>query len=153
MFKNLPHRNQTLKPGWDYQKGKPYALAVLVLLLLAASLVLTACQAGEEQTAAVQTAATEEVQASPTAIQEPTQVEAPTETPGQGSEPETVEQPTDTLIEVPALGEPMPGCTVVSFNPTPEPTLQALFPPPGDGDWIKGSDTAEVTVIEYSDFQ
>jgi hypothetical protein len=41
----------------------------------------------------------------------------------------------------------------VIFNPTPEPTLAALLPPPAEGEWIKGPDSALVTIIEYSDFQ
>ena len=46
-----------------------------------------------------------------------------------------------------------PGCTVVSRQPTPDPTEQALLPPVGEGDWIKGSENAQITLLEYSDFQ
>ena len=46
-----------------------------------------------------------------------------------------------------------PGCTVVSRQPTPDPTEQALLPPVGEGDWIKGSENAPITLLEYSDFQ
>jgi len=46
-----------------------------------------------------------------------------------------------------------PGCTVVSRQPTPDPTEQALIPPVGEGDWIKGSENAQITLLEYSDFQ
>ena len=46
-----------------------------------------------------------------------------------------------------------PGCTVVSRQPTPDPTEQALLPPVGEGDWIKGSENAHITLLEYSDFQ
>jgi hypothetical protein len=46
-----------------------------------------------------------------------------------------------------------PGCTVVSRQPTPNPTEEALIPPPGEGDWIKGSENAQITLLEYSDFQ
>jgi hypothetical protein len=45
------------------------------------------------------------------------------------------------------------GCTVVSRQPTPGPTEQALIPPVGEKDWVKGPDGALVTFIEYSDFQ
>ena len=51
------------------------------------------------------------------------------------------------------LGDPMPGCSTISFNPTPEPTLQVLFPAPGPEDWKQGLDTAAVTIVEYGDFQ
>ncbi len=54
--------------------------------------------------------------------------------------------------EVPQ-GTPMPDCVAVSINPTPEPTLASLLPPPGPGDWVDGSDTAALTITEYSDFQ
>lgn len=46
-----------------------------------------------------------------------------------------------------------PGCTVVSRQPTPNPTDEALFPPTGEGDWIKGAENASITLLEYSDFQ
>jgi hypothetical protein len=46
-----------------------------------------------------------------------------------------------------------PGCTVVDPDPTPDPTLQAIFPPPGDNEWTKGPKNAHVTIIEYGDFQ
>lgn len=46
-----------------------------------------------------------------------------------------------------------PGCTVRSQKPTPDPTRQALLPPPSDNDWAKGSEHAYVTIIEYGDFQ
>jgi hypothetical protein len=44
-------------------------------------------------------------------------------------------------------------CTVVSSKPTPGPTQESLFPPVSEDDWVKGADEAEVTIIEYSDFQ
>ena len=46
-----------------------------------------------------------------------------------------------------------PGCTVVSRQPTPDPTEQALIPPVVEGDWIKGAENAQITLLEYSDFQ
>jgi protein-disulfide isomerase len=43
-------------------------------------------------------------------------------------------------------------CRVVAGN-QPNPTLEALLPPPTDKDWVQGPATAAVTLIEYSDFQ
>jgi hypothetical protein len=58
-------------------------------------------------------------------------------------------------LESPAPAGPTapPGCTVVSFLPAPDPTAQAAFPPPSENDWVQGSETAQVTITEYSDFQ
>ena len=44
-------------------------------------------------------------------------------------------------------------CTVVSRQPTPGPTEQALVPPASSEDWSHGPDDAAVTFIEYGDFQ
>lgn len=72
--------------------------------------------------------------------------------------------PTGKASPVPAETEPpasaatgetsaVANCTVISRNPTPGPTEQSLFPPPGDADWVVGPDTAAMTIYEYSDFQ
>lgn len=37
--------------------------------------------------------------------------------------------------------------------PTPDPTLQAAFPPPNENDWVEGGANARLTITEYSDFQ
>ena len=44
-------------------------------------------------------------------------------------------------------------CTVESLDPTPGPTEASLFAPVTETDWVIGSETAQVTIIEYSDFQ
>jgi PBP1b-binding outer membrane lipoprotein LpoB len=44
-------------------------------------------------------------------------------------------------------------CTVVSREPTPGPTEESMFPPPGESDWVVGPETATMTIYEYSDFQ
>ena len=54
-------------------------------------------------------------------------------------------------LAVPVQAPSVPGCTIVSFMPTPDPT--SLFPPITEDDHYKGSLTAAVKVIEYSDFQ
>lgn len=51
------------------------------------------------------------------------------------------------------ISSAQPGCTVVSRQPTPDPTEAALIPPPAAGDWIKGAENASITMMEYSDFQ
>lgn len=44
-------------------------------------------------------------------------------------------------------------CNVVSTDPTPDPTLAAIFPPVGEKDWVKGPADAAVTIVNYMDFQ
>jgi len=48
---------------------------------------------------------------------------------------------------------PVSGCTVITKKPTPGPTAESIVPPISDTDWVKGSASAKVTIIEYSDFQ
>ena len=66
-------------------------------------------------------------------------------------EPTQVEEEVSNVNLSTATKEP--GCTVTSQKPTPDPTRQALLPPPSDGDWAKGSVNPYVTIIEYGDFQ
>ncbi len=66
--------------------------------------------------------------------------------------------PITTEIQPPApttTGEKaaVANCTVVSLEPTPGPTEESLFPPPGESDWVVGPETATMTIYEYSDFQ
>ena len=101
---------------------------VLILLLFTA-LVLTACKsAGQAGTATVGTSTTPQANTGSTAV--PKQ-------PG--------------TLQVPAQAATVPGCTVVSFIPTPDPT--SLFPPISSDDYTSGPQTAAVKIIEYSDFQ
>ena len=45
------------------------------------------------------------------------------------------------------------GCTAISPKPTAGPTEASLFPPVSEKDWIRGSNQAAITILEYSDFQ
>jgi hypothetical protein len=116
----------------------------LVMLLLVFVLALAACSPGASPSPSV--AADQDPTA--TVASDPTDDLAQS-TPTQAATPEA-----QAAVKTPVpMGEPMPGCQTISFNPTPEPTLQALFPPPGAEDWAQGLDTAAVTIIEYGDFQ
>ncbi len=60
-----------------------------------------------------------------------------------------------TAVTLPAQAAVLPdsGCTVVTKKPTPGPTAEPVYPPITSADWIKGPDSAKMTLIEYSDFQ
>ena len=60
---------------------------------------------------------------------------------------------TEAVTREPGLVEAGAGCTVTSVQPTPNPTLEALFPPATEDDWTRGPLTASVVIMEYSDFQ
>ncbi len=44
-------------------------------------------------------------------------------------------------------------CTVVSSQPEPGPTEQSIVSAVSEADWVHGPEDAEVTIIEYGDFQ
>jgi hypothetical protein len=54
-------------------------------------------------------------------------------------------------LALPGVAPSVPGCTVVSFMPTPDPT--SLFPAISEDDYYRGPLTATVKIVEYSDFQ
>ena len=66
-------------------------------------------------------------------------------------------KPTSTPTNPAATESAIPltmNCQVVSMNPTQGPTEASMFPPPGEDDWVHGSNpNARLTIIEYSDFQ
>lgn len=71
-----------------------------------------------------------------------------------GSQPSASPPPANPAEAQPAQAATrQPGCTMVSRKPTPGPTEEALLPPPGEKDWIRGAQDASITFIEYSDFQ
>ncbi len=95
-----------------------------LIAVLSLALVLAACQAATPQAS---TPTFTPVSAAPTVVEEKTP--APTSSGAQMA------------------------CTVVSQQPTPGPTVQSLFPPVGEQDWVRGAENAFVTIMEYSDFQ
>jgi len=64
---------------------------------------------------------------------------APSQAPVEGTQSESGERSPDTFA--------------VNGNPTPGATQESIFAPVGEADWVLGSDTADITIIEYSDFQ
>jgi hypothetical protein len=60
-----------------------------------------------------------------------------------------------TLATVPtkAVLPPISDCTIVTKKPTPGPTAESIYPPISTTEWVKGPESAKVTIIEYSDFQ
>ncbi len=44
-------------------------------------------------------------------------------------------------------------CTVISSQPEPGPTEQSIVSAVSEADWVHGPEDAEVTIIEYGDFQ
>ncbi len=44
-------------------------------------------------------------------------------------------------------------CTVVSSQPEPGPTEQSIVSAVSEADWVHGPQDAEITIIEYGDFQ
>jgi hypothetical protein len=106
---------------------KKTALFVIVLL----ALVLTACQS---------------------AGLSPTVEEAFGATSVQTEQPvATAADPTTSGPTISPTGQVGPAqCTVVSSLAD---SAESAYPPVSDGDWITGPESADVTIIEYSDFQ
>jgi hypothetical protein len=102
----------------------------ILLLLTALALILTACAQSTTQPAETESA-----------TQPPTEV------------PVKQEPATQVASQPEPAADDEPGCTVIGPKPTPDPTLQAILPPPGENDWIKGPEDAYVTLVEYGDFQ
>ena len=112
-------------------------LTLISFILL--SLVLAACQS---TTPTVDVDSTAKVADTQPAADTPTQAEVSEPTATKGVE---VAPDSGALVRT--------RCTVESRDPTPGPTEQSLFEPVTESDWIRGPDSAAVTIIEYSDFQ
>ena len=59
--------------------------------------------------------------------------------------------PTPATEQTGNLGDA--NCTVVSSQPEPGPTEQSIVSAVSEADWVHGPQDAEVTIIEYGDFQ
>ena len=115
----------------------------IILFLLLASLVMTAC--------AKSTTTSQPTLSVPEPTSQITLTEAePTKQATQASPAST------SVVDIPLSSSqigPDSGCTLVSRQPTPGPTQLSLFPAVTETDHVKGAETAKVTIIEYSDFQ
>lgn len=99
---------------------------VLPLILIVVALVLAACGGQSTATKWAPTSTKASAPAAPTAtLAQPTAAVAPTAT---------------------ALPN---GCQTVSLLPEPDPA----FPAVAKSDWVKGPETAKITILEFSDFQ
>ena len=112
--------------------------------------VLSACQSTPEQSIVEP----EESLATDSSIAVATEAVV-TEPPPSPEPPTAINTPVDERVreELMTVGDPMPGCTVVSQRPGPDPTVESLFPAVSDADWKSGPETAAVTIVEYGDFQ
>jgi hypothetical protein len=127
-------------------------LKPFVILLLLLAVLLAACRGETAQPDPTAVASLTEA-ASLTTTQTSDEFSSPSTT--QAAESEATAGSEGAQLEPPTPAGPAapPGCTVVTFLPAPDPTAQAAFPPPGENDWVQGSETAQVTITEYSDFQ
>ncbi len=118
---------------------------MLYLLLVAASLVLAACQAAEPvatETAVNETATPTEVTTEP----EPTQTTAPELTAVEADENVTEKAAVTAPVEL------VSECTLVSALPEPPAGYAEIFAV-SETDWVVGPEDAAITLIEYGDFQ
>jgi len=104
----------------------------ILILLVLATLLLSACQPAQTAT--------------PSEAAEATSAEAPPAA-------DVTAEPPKATLPLAASGEPMNGCRVTGSQLEPNPTLVALFPAVTENDWAKGPSDARVTILDFSDFQ
>ena len=107
------------------------------IIILIAALMLSACA---PVATAVSTPLPTAIPATPTITIVPTITSTPTQSP-------TTAPTTAITPSGPAT------CQVTSVVPTPDPTAEAILPAVSGTDWVKGVETASITIIEYADFQ
>ena len=126
---------------------KRTSLLVAVVFLFLTLFLLTACSGAEQ--AAISEAAAPEAQPQPTEV-EPTEVE-PTQPEPTQPEPTEETAASKSGSDVAPVGSQME-CTLVSDQPEAPAEYVAIFGVT-ESDWVKGPETAAVTIVEYSDFQ
>lgn len=122
----------------------PKRLLVFLILTL---FLLAACSGAEQ--ASISEAPAPEAPPQPTEVA-PTAVE-PTQPEPTQPEPTEASASEGGGAMVPAVGSQME-CTLVSDQPEAPAELVAIFGVT-ENDWVKGPETAAVTIVEYSDFQ
>jgi len=79
--------------------------------------------------------------------------------PGQGGEeaPDTQPPPLPEVSPTPSTEQTVnqgdANCTVVSSGSSPDPAEDSIVPLVSESDWAHGPEDANVTIIEYGDFQ
>jgi len=104
----------------------------ILIMVVLATLLLSACQPAQTAT--------------PNEATEATSAETPLAT-------DVTAEPPKATLPLAASGEPMNGCRVTGSQLQPNPTLVALFPAVTENDWVKGPSDARVTILDFSDFQ
>ncbi len=112
-------------------------------LVAVAALLLGACNSAGEPLPTHTSTPT----AQPTATNVPTPTTAPTVAPTVAPPPTATEPPPPTATEPPPPPPPTATATVVAA-----PSIPAFLEVRPD-DWVRGPASAEVTIIEYSDYQ
>ena len=112
---------------------------ILIVIVLAAFL-LGACQPANTATPGE-------------AVQEPELTTAPAADQQAAISTTAPEVEAATAEPLALAGEPMSGCRVTGSQLEPDPTLVALFPAVNEQDWVIGPSDAQVTILEFSDFQ
>lgn len=79
---------------------------------------------------------------------------ADTATPTLNAQPTKTATAAVTLAPTAVITKSEPAtCKVISAVPTPDPTAQAILPAVRESDWVSGNTSAQITIIEYGDFQ
>ena len=129
------------------------ARVVLLSLILATSLVLSACGGGDSPEPEAEPADTPAAAAQAEApAEDPT--EAPAETSAEAATETDETEPTATIAAAPEATEPAP--VVVASEPAVCEAIEIPandIPAISDVDWSKGPEDAPLTLVEYGDFQ